>query len=125
MFSKPTARDGSGMVHIHKGFLAYVHVTADLYINGGAGPGVPKVNGVVQLDQKTIADDMQWFKDDIAWDKVKAFGMFEDPREDGTGLSAFQEGEVNPVPAYLQSIICMPANRKRKNRPAAPSEEDN
>lgn len=91
---------------VHKDLLGYIHVTAEQYINGGPGPGVPAGKGVPKLPSVDARDkSILEFVKKVKWQEVKDIQWYDSEREDGTGKGAFDDGVIPDVPEYLQHIV--------------------
>lgn len=112
----PLGSDGT--IRAHKMFLAYMHVVADMYIDGGSGPGVPRVNGVHTHNAAEILGRMEQFASSVNWDKVKGLVIYDaGDRDEEVGMGAFLEGEISAVPDHLKAIVCQ--------RQQVPAEQNN
>ena len=77
-----------------------------MYIDGGAGPGVPKTPGVERHDLNVVRDRMDGLVASVAWEKVRTFALYETERDpDGVGKGLFPEGWIRPIPDHLAQIV--------------------
>jgi hypothetical protein len=99
--------EGNETIHVSPLFLGYVHVVADTYIDGGAGPGVKKIPGVEKHDMSQIMARMQAFSGQVVWETVQKFSRHESERDlvVNVGRGAFPDNEIAAVPLHLQHIV--------------------
>ena len=100
---------------VHKGFLAFIHLTVSKYLNGGPGPGIPAKKGVDTTSKADAKACMDMFISKVKWEEVKAIKLYDSTREDGKGTSAFPEGKIPPVPRYLEHIIVPSQENDKSN----------